>query len=170
MQATEYSGMEQGSIEWLNLRKTKITATDSCVIMGASHWKTKIQLYHEKMSPENKNFTNAAMQRGIDLEPVARDLFFIKTGIQMHPQVVVSDWAMASLDGICDMGMHILEIKCPGPKDHAIALEGKVPDHYYPQLQHQMWVCNVHRMFYFLLTVQMASLSKLIETMNTLKR
>jgi len=141
--------MEQGTPEWLALRKTKITATDAAVILGASHWKTRFQLYNEKISEENNTFKNDAMQRGLDLEPIARDLFEIKTGLKVSPKVVINDWAMASLDGISDCGNHIVEIKCPGSKDHAIALLGKVPDHYYPQLQHQMYVCDVESAYYF---------------------
>lgn len=141
--------IEQGTQEWLALRKTKITATDACVIMGASHWKTRIQLYNEKLSDDAPMPPNARMQRGIDLEPVARDLFTLHTGIIVRPRVIVKDWAMASLDGISEDGSCIVEIKCPGDKDHAIAASGKVPDHYYPQLQHQMYVCDVDSMYYF---------------------
>lgn len=138
----------QGTSEWLSLRKTKITATDAAVIMGASHWKTRIQLYNEKLSDEPPAPPNERMKRGTDLEPIARDLFCIKTGHKMQPRVVIKDWAMASLDGINNWD-EILEIKCPGEKDHAIAVSGKVPDHYYPQLQHQMYVCDSDKAFYF---------------------
>lgn len=141
--------IEQGTPEWHALRKTKITATDASVIMGASHWKTKIQLYHEKLSDAPPTPPNERMQRGIDLEPVARDLFSLQHGIMVEPRVVIKDWAMASLDGIDYLGHHIVEIKCPGEKDHAVALSGKVPEHYYPQLQHQMYVCDVEEMYYF---------------------
>ena len=140
--------LEQGTAEWLELRKTKITATDSAVIMGISPWKTKQQLYHEKLSDDPPSPPNAYMQRGIDLEPVARELFIIKTGHKMVPKVVIKDWAMASLDGI-NLWDEILEIKCAGQKDHAIAMSGKIPKHYYPQLQHQMYVCNSEKAFYF---------------------
>lgn len=143
------SDIQQGTEEWLNLRKTKITATDASIIMGASHWKTKVQLYHEKMSDVNLSFKNERMQRGIDLEPVARDLFILQTGIFVEPKVIIKDWAMASLDGIDDTGQHLLEIKCPGEKDHSFAVNGKIPDHYYPQLQHQMYVCDIQKMYYF---------------------
>lgn len=139
----------QATPEWLALRKTKITATDAPIIMGASHWKTRVQLYHEKIQENTSNFVNERMQRGIDLEPIARDLFTIKTGIHVEPRVVVKDWAMASLDGISACGNYIVEIKCPGEKDHAVAVSGKIPDHYYPQLQHQMWVCGLDYMYYF---------------------
>lgn len=141
--------LEQGTPEWLALRKTKITATDASVIMGENPWKTNYQLYREKISDDAPKPSNERMQRGLDLEPVARDLFTIKTGIEMNPKIIVKDWAMASLDGMDDSRKFILEIKCPGPKDHELALENKIPGHYYPQLQHQMYVCDVKEMFYF---------------------
>lgn len=141
--------IEQGTPEWHALRKTKITATDAAVIMGASHWKTRIQLYHEKLSDAPPTPPNERMQRGIDLEPVARDLFGLQHGLIVEPRVVIKDWAMASLDGIDYLGHHLVEIKCPGEKDHSIAIAGKVPEHYYPQLQHQMYVCDVDEMYYF---------------------
>jgi len=143
------SSLVQGSQEWLDLRKTKITATDSTSIMGANPWKTKIQLYHEKISNDPPIVPNERMQRGLDLEPIARDLFILKTGILVFPKVIIKDWAMASLDGISLDGKCVVEIKCPGEKDHAVAVSGKIPDHYYPQLQHQMYVCNVQFVYYF---------------------
>lgn len=88
------------------------------------------------------------MQRGIDLDPIARDLFCSTNLHKMIPKVVIKDWAMDSLDGINDCN-EILEIKCPGEKDHAVAVSGKVPAHYYPQLQHQMYVCDSPKAFYF---------------------
>lgn len=139
----------QGTPEWLELRKTKITATDAPIILGKSHWKTKIQLYHEKLNPIEELFIGPFMQRGLDLEPMARALFTIKTGIVVLPKVIVHDWAMASLDGFNEEKRIAVEIKCPGKKDHDIALSGKIPDHYYPQLQHQMWVCGIEKIFYF---------------------
>lgn len=92
---------------------------------------------------------NERMRRGLDLEPIAREMFAIDKGIKTAPAVVVKDFMMASLDGIDDSGRHILEIKCPGEKDHALAISGKVPPHYYPQLQHQMAICDVDHAWYY---------------------
>ena len=139
----------QGTPEWLALRKTKITATDASIIMGVSPWKTCAELYWEKISENRENIVTKAMQRGIDLEPIARELFIIKHGVEVHPKVVIKDWAMASLDGMDFSGEIIVEIKCAGPKDHATALSGKIPDHYYPQLQHQLYVTGVQLIYYF---------------------
>jgi putative phage-type endonuclease len=139
----------QGTQEWLNLRKTKITATDACIIMGASHWKTKSQLYYEKISNDPPPPQNERMQRGTDLEPIARDLFTIQTGISVAAKVFVKDWAMASLDGINEEEGCVLEIKCPGEKVHAMALAGKIPEYYYPQIQHQLYVTGLDLAYYF---------------------
>lgn len=140
---------EQGSYQWLAVRKTKITATDAPIIMGVSIRKTPLQLYKDKLAPVTFENPTPPMLRGINLEPIARDLYNMKTGFNMQPVVIVKDWLMASLDGQDPDTGNILEIKCPGASDHDIALSGKVPDHYYPQLQHQMYLADVQMMDYF---------------------
>lgn len=138
----------QGSPEWLYVRKSHITATDAGVILGVNPWKTPLELYKEKLSDDPPKPPSDRMKRGTELEPIARELFCIKTGHKMIPKVVFRDWAMASLDGI-NAWNEILEIKCPGEKDHSLALQGKIPEYYYPQLQHQIYVCNGEKAFYF---------------------
>jgi len=133
----------------MELRKTKITATDATVIMGVNPWKTKLDLYNEKISLSKPVEMNEYMIRGLELEPSARQLFTIKTGIEVEPMVLVKDWTMASVDGISRCRRHLLEIKCPGPKDHDLAVRGFIPEKYYPQLQHQMMVCELDEMYYF---------------------
>jgi putative phage-type endonuclease len=139
----------QGTQEWLDFRKAHITATDATSIMEANPWKTKLKLYREKKSDEKPTPPNEAMLRGIELEPIARELFEHKMNMEFYPKVLIKDWAMASLDGINAAGDIILEIKCPGTKGHAIALQGKVPDQYYPQLQHQMYVADVNLAYFY---------------------
>jgi putative phage-type endonuclease len=141
--------MQQGTPEWLSLRTTKITSTDAAIIMGVSHWKTKIQLYKEKIQERLPPLITHRMNRGLELEPIARDLFCIQNEIHVFPCIVMKDWAMASLDGMSACREYAVEIKCPGEKDHAKALEGKVPDHYYPQVQHQLYVTGLEEMFYY---------------------
>lgn len=141
--------VEQGSSEWLALRKTKITATDANVIMKASPWNSPSELYKEKIGEKEPIRPNKRMLDGLTLEPIARDLFNLKTGFKMKPTVMVKDWMMASLDGFDSGTGNILEIKCPGEKDHSIAISGKVPDHYYAQLQHQMYITDTGMAYYF---------------------
>lgn len=141
--------MTQGTEEWLRLRKTKITATDVAVILGLNPYKSSQQLYHEKRSESIENKRNAAMQRGIDLEPIARELYEITVGVKVYPKVIIKDWAMASLDGMSEDGKKIVEIKCPGEKDHNLAKSGKIPEIYYPQCQFQMYCCDLLEEDYF---------------------
>ena len=149
MKSYEIVDVEQSSPEWHALRKRKITATDAVILMKESPWKTPSNLYHEKISDRPPSAPNERMQRGLDLEPIAREHFIRSSGVKVTPTVVVKDWAMASLDGMSEDGNVILEIKCPGQKDHNIALSGHVPDHYRAQLQHQMYVTGLQETFYY---------------------
>jgi putative phage-type endonuclease len=142
---------EQGSDEWHNLRRSKITATDSICIMGLSPWTTIQELWEEKMQIRPPKKINSAMQRGMILEPKARKLFEEKTGLLMVPDVRIHEqeqWLLASLDGISMDGKEILEIKCTNKKNHALAKTGQIPEYYYPQVQHQIFVCGVDRCHY----------------------
>lgn len=141
--------IEIGSKEWIERRRNFICASDAPIILGHSPWKTPDQLMEEKLkgvfSP-----TNAQMQRGVDLEPEARRLFVEITGHFVLPEWRVHDsipWMAATFDGIDDEGV-IVEIKCPGKKDHECAKQGKVPEKYIAQLQHQMYVAGVGQCYY----------------------
>lgn len=150
--------LKQGCPEWLAFRRGKIGASDAPIIMGVSPFKTLGQLYKEK-AEGIEPYKNEAMQRGNDLEATARKefedsmvLFEDRLDAKLVPMVAQSDqyeWMIASFDGI-DTKNHILvEIKCPGEKDHAIALNSRIPPKYYPQLQHQMYVADYQEMYYF---------------------
>lgn len=143
--------IEQRSAEWFSLRRKKIGASDAPIIMGVSPFKTQYQLYNEKMFGMEED-QSLHMKRGIELEPKAREAFEKQSGILIDPIVAQSDsheWQIASLDGMDFNRTIIVEIKCPGEKTHKIAKEGKIPDHYYPQLQHQMAVTGIDRAIYF---------------------
>ena len=92
----------------------------------------------------------------LDLEDDARDAFTNRTQIKVSPKVGVSseyEWMMASFDGISDDHKTIVEIKCPGVKDHTTASKGKIPEHYYAQVQHQIAVAEsantINKAYYF---------------------
>ncbi len=142
--------LEIGSKEWLEVRRTLITATDAAPIMGLSPWKTARQLYFDKIEAR-ETVQNDAMKRGNDLEPEARRAFELMTGHFVKPRWVISrnhPWMAASFDGINDSGVAV-EIKCPGKADHDLAKQGIIPAKYYPQLQHQMAVEPLPEIFYF---------------------
>lgn len=142
--------MEQGSEEWHEFRRNHIGASDASVITLVSPWKTPYQLYLEKQCVDVSS-PNHQQRRGLELEQAARDWFEKKTGIFTRPQVLVHpkiEWMSASLDGIDFNGECCIEIKCPGQKDHQIALNQKIPEKYIPQLQHQMEVTGLDHCFY----------------------
>jgi predicted phage-related endonuclease len=54
----------------------------------------------------------------------------------------------ASLDGWSAEANLVVEIKCPGAKDHAVAQAGMIPAKYYPQLQHLLAVSGADACHY----------------------
>lgn len=119
--------------------------------MGESPWKTIHELWLEKLGKKKPQKKTEAMQRGNDLEPVARSLFEFETGTDYPPIVLrhpKHEFMIASLDGYHQITNTICEIKCPGPKDHQTALDGKVPQKYYAQLQHQLMVSEADINYY----------------------
>jgi len=146
------SALLQQSQEWLEMRRNKIGASDAPVIMEVSPWKTPYQLWEEKLGIRKENAKTQAMQRGLDLEEKARTCFENKMDLIVLPQVIFhpkNHWMMASLDGMDVEQKHIVEIKCAGKEDHQMAKEGKIPEKYFPQLQHQMEVTGLDMAYYF---------------------
>ena len=140
---------EQGSQQWLSLRKHYVGSSDAASVMGVSKWSTEYQAWCEKLNLLPPKAENSPMTRGKELEPIARDLFEQITGIRMTPKVFVKDFMIASMDGVTNDNSIAVEIKCPNRNDHDLSLREMVPPHYFPQLQHQMMVLNIPEMYYF---------------------
>jgi putative phage-type endonuclease len=144
--------VEQGSKEWLNWRKSVITATDCPSILGTSKFQTAYKCWQRKCSLIEEQTCNAAMARGTKLEPEARSLFEFEFGITMTPTVVESkeyEFLGASLDGISDCGKYVLEIKCGGENLYNMALNGEIPAYYVDQMQHQLLVTQAEKCYYY---------------------
>lgn len=134
---------------WLKWRK--IGSSDASIILGVSPWSTPYQLWMQKISGEERP-DNPHMKRGREMEEEARHHLEMMTGYFLVPKNIESpdfEFMTASLDGFDeDTGM-IAEIKCPGEKDHSMAKSGKIPEKYFPQLQHQMCCKGTEKMIYF---------------------
>lgn len=145
-------GIEQNSPEWLEFRKCKIGASDAPIIMGESPWCSPLQLWERKMGIAPEQPENFSMARGKELEQQARWVFEESIRSEFPPCVIQHDnfpWMIASLDGFSEDNHLAVEIKCPGKSDHELALKGIVPPKYRPQLQHQIEVCGLNRIYYF---------------------
>ena len=142
----------QNTEAWASYRKGKVGASDAPVIMGVSPWKTITQLWEEKCGLKTNDYTNAAMQRGHDMEPIALAAYNRRTGNNSEPKVLVHPdlpWMSCSLDGLSEDGTIATEIKNPGIADHELAKSGKVPEKYYPQLQHQLAILGHYVIHYY---------------------
>lgn len=143
----------QGSPEWLEFRRTKIGASMAAAILGIDPWTTPLKLWEEIMHRKEKTVT-FAMQRGKDLEPKAREWLSNMMDTPYQPAVLQSTQhpeLIASLDGFCELldgNVAIAEIKTPNKNTHQEAIDGKIPDHYFAQMQHQMVVADVQSMLY----------------------
>ena len=137
--------LEQGTAAWLAWRRGGIGASDAPVIMGVSPWMDLDTLWLDKTGRRADGTSTPAMRRGQQLEPVARARYTAVTGVRVAPVCLehpAHDWMRGSLDGLSDDGGVVLEIKCPGARDHAVARAGAVPAKYVPQLQHLLAVAR----------------------------
>jgi putative phage-type endonuclease len=145
--------MEQRSQEWFHARKGKVTASKIADVMakgrnGAeslTRAKYIDQLVTERLTKDiQEGYTNDAIQRGVDMEPIARLAYEFATGNQVvevgfidHPTIPMCG---ASPDGI--IGLEgAWEAKCPNSNTHIeYVLRGEVPAKYKPQMAFQMAV------------------------------
>jgi putative phage-type endonuclease len=142
--------IEQGTPEWLAERLGKATASRISDIMAktksgpsASRQNYAAELIAERLTGNGGDFyINAAMQRGTDLEPDARDAYSFESGHTVeqvgfipHPTIAMSG---ASPDGLVgDVGL--VEIKCPGTAKHIATLTGgSIDGKFVNQMQWQM--------------------------------
>ena len=132
--------MIQGSQEWHKYRYKRIGGTSIKKIMGTSGASALLDdltsAWLETYEHE-EGFTSDAMQRGIDLEPMARQDLSLSTGVKFEEVgVIQSDIAILALspDGISSCGSIACEIKCPSRAVHmGYIRENKIPTEYFWQ-------------------------------------
>lgn len=143
--------IEQGSDEWLRLRMGVATASNFDKIITAKTAKESstlpkysLQLATEMLldKPE-EGYKNNAMQRGNELEPLARQVYQEET-LQAVDEITMfkSDCGNFgySPDGLVgDDGL--IEIKCPLATTHlSYILDGSMPSDYIQQVQCGLWI------------------------------
>lgn len=138
--------------DWLAWRMKGIGGSDAPAVMGASPWCDPQKLWELKTGRRAPDPQTFPMRRGRNLEPVARELYEQMSGIEMPADTATHsqyDFLRASLDGINKNSGIVLEIKCPGKKDHAVALQGNIPEKYIWQLVHILMVTDLDTIDYF---------------------
>lgn len=143
--------MEQRTDEWYRARCGQLGASQISKALakgrGGAESATRRNLIAEIVAMRltgqaQEGFTSAAIQWGIDNEPLARASYEVKTGDFVdevgwvpHPSI---EWTGCSPDGLVgDQGL--VEIKCPNTATHLdYLLAGTVPAEYQLQMLWQM--------------------------------
>jgi putative phage-type endonuclease len=142
--------LTQGSTEWHEFRQKHIGASEAGAILGINKWKSPLQVWEEKVFGWAEPM-NANMQRGVELEPLARTAFELEMGIKVEPMVAECEklpFLSASFDGMSKDRQTIVEIKC-GKVAHKLAMNGDIADYYRCQLQHQMYIADLEMIFFY---------------------
>jgi predicted phage-related endonuclease len=144
---------EQRSDAWKKARAGRLCGSRAADMLAtiksgeaAARRDLRVQLVCERLTgvPQEDTFVNAAMQWGIDCEPLAFAAYEALTGniaqrsgFCAHTDLLIG----CSLDGHIDDFGGILELKCPKSATHYRYLkEGKAPADYLPQITHNLWV------------------------------
>lgn len=135
--------MQQGSEEWIAARLGRVTGSRVKDVMtkgrgkepSATRRNYMMELLCERLTGSRADgFTSAAMQRGTELEPIARSAYELyagedvdEVGLILHPAI---DGMGASPDGLVG-ATGMLEIKCPNTATHIATLQSGRHDQQY---------------------------------------
>jgi hypothetical protein len=144
----------QRTPEWFADRLGRVTGSACSAVFAKSRTKGeesserkkyRLQLALERITGNagGSVYVNAAMQRGIDLEPVAVAAYEASAGELVDvPGFMFSEELLvgASLDGLCG-SKGALEVKCPDSLTHLEYFrEKRLPPAYVAQVTHNLWV------------------------------
>lgn len=143
----------QGSPDWFAARAGKITASrvKALMVKTKSGWSTSrknmiTQLAIERLTGTcDEGYSNAAMQRGTEMEPEARNAYAFEYGVAVEERGICihPEWEFAtcSPDGLVGED-GLVEIKCPSAmaKHYGALQTGAHAQEYKWQLHHQMLV------------------------------
>lgn len=139
--------IKQGSDKWLKLRLGKFGSTDAQAI--ASQGRGMETKCYEKVAELitgelGYQYTNPDIERGNNLEDMARSAYEIATGniVKQVGYVEVSDHVGGSPDGLVDDD-GLIEIKCPNNINFVRFLDTrKIDSAYMWQMQHLIHITN----------------------------
>ena len=134
--------LEQGTPEWLDFRRMRIGASDFPAIIKKNPYGSPLEVYKSKVDPLYNTGVNLHMQRGIDNEAEAREIFESQMGVK-YPALTVfkedCDRFMASLDGYNEKYNEVVEIKIPSSANFD-KYRHNPPEYYLYQVFWQLYV------------------------------
>jgi len=132
----------QGSEEWHEVRYRKIGGTAAGDLMSkTSYDKLKLDLLGAHLEPFEleESFTSTAMQRGIELEPLARQYLEDYTGLVFNEYGWLQsdiDCLGISPDGLTEDKKISCEIKCPSRSVHMSYILGKTLPYFWQNMNY----------------------------------
>tara|TARA_R110000823_G_scaffold219284_1_gene348252 strand:- start:1319 stop:1957 length:639 start_codon:yes stop_codon:yes gene_type:complete len=148
----------QGTDEWFAIRcGIPTTSAFSSMVTSTGNLSKSIDDYAITLAADlfaGKSLDefqgNHYTERGIALEPEARNFYEVQKNIDVQEVGFITDdlhtWG-CSPDGLVSDGLGMLEIKCQIPKNHIKCIidykkTGKAPTKYIQQIQGQMLIAN----------------------------
>lgn len=121
-----HKDINQGSLEWLQLRLGKITGSRIKEAMAKDNLSLVDKLIAESVTDEvEESYVSREMQRGKDLEPIAKAYYAKMTNQKIEEVGFISsekyDWLGFSPDGLIKKQRKYIkgiEIKCPSTHTH----------------------------------------------------
>ena len=158
---------EQRSPEWFAQRQTKLTSSDAASVLGISPYNKPHELLFKKCGYDTKPFVgNIATLHGQKFEDTAIELYCKITGRVNHNFGCICytdvhskleeynsdyDFLAGSPDGIVESEYKdekhteeepiLIEVKCPFRRK---IIDGYIPNCYYPQVQLNLFICNLN--------------------------
>lgn len=137
---------DQRTDDWMNVRLGKLTGSDFHTMLGNSETKKRKILLKaiERIfgKSDEVQYTNADMQRGVELEEYAILLYEMQSQniVDKVGFVELNDYVGCSPDGLIgNDGM--IEVKCPCMAVYMKqVLDDKIKPEYYTQIQFNLWV------------------------------
>ncbi|WBF53770.1 YqaJ viral recombinase family protein [Macrococcoides canis] len=139
--------------EWLKARQSGIGGSDAGTILGVNKWKSKTQLFFEKVNPELKQqVDNEYIYWGNVLEDVVAKEFEFRTGKKVrknnkmlrHPE---HDFMLANLDRVVVGEKALLECKTTSQYNIDQWKDDEIPASYLCQIQHYMAVTGYEKAY-----------------------
>ena len=136
----------QGSDEWFELRKLKMTASHATEIIAAgkglgTYTDVLVSEYYSNARPDR--YTNKEMQRGIELEAEARTIYEFENDVEVKQIGFIEYNAHAGIspDGNIALENWGIEIKAHNDKVYTqLAIHNKIDTKYLNQIQMQLFV------------------------------
>lgn len=141
----------QRSETWFALRLGKLTGSSAADMLAtikkgesAARRNLRVRLALERLTgtSQESGFISADMERGTALEPEAIAAYELQTSAMVVPVGFMEHDDLAagcSPDGLVDAD-GLVEVKCPRSANHYDYLKGEIPDEYWKQITHNLWI------------------------------